>query len=763
MISLPALAANLTRGPFLQLADATGITVVFRTDTPSIGSVRFGALPGAPSAVVTDSVPTLEHTLRLSGLTPSTRYGYEVAVDGVTLAGGDAFRFRTHPAPGTAAPFRLFAWGDSGNGTEAQLRVAERLASEVGDATLSLILGDIIYDQGAPALYDDRYFAPYAPLLRRMVIWPTIGNHDVGLDPLGGPYVDAFVLPANNPSATELYYSFDYGDAHFVCLDTHVNDHGPGSAQLQWAAADLASSSAKWKFVFFHVPPYSGGTHADDALIRSGIVPLVEAAGVDVVFSGHSHVYERTYLLGNHAIVQGDPSSYVKSSPDAGTLYLVSGTAGQSGALSNPAHPLMAFQVGNVLGASVVDVSGNTLRGYFLRADGVAVDLFRLSKGVDPTAPRVLAARAVSPTLVELSFDEPVLDTADAGGALRLSSWAIDPPVAVVGARLGSDLRTVQLDTAVHPPGRYQVTTTAITDGVGNTAAATSPPYEVVPSSVLTPAALKYLVSDGGTPLDWQRRSFDDSAWTGGTQPIGYGASGLGTTVALGPEVTLYGRAHFTPTVALDRLRELTLEVDYDDGFVAFLNGVEIARQNVVAAQNSGSLASASRESGLVEHRLIAEPPVGLLVSGDNVLAIEVHNVASTSSDLYLSARLRAVLDDAVDAGPPDAGLIDAGLIDAGLVDAGTVDAGAVDAGLVDAGSLDAGIIDAGITDAGIIDAGAEDAGQPDAGAPLAGVIGGGCGCQSLGPEGVWLALLALLRSSRARRADRRCRCPATA
>lgn len=733
LVALPSLAANLTRGPFLQLADDTGITVVFRTDTPSIGSVRFGT--GALTSSVTGLVPSIEHAVRLSGLTPSTRYGYEVVVDGVTVAGGDAFRFRTHPAAGTASPFRLFAWGDSGLGTAGQLRLAERLSTEVGDATLSLVLGDIIYDRGEASLYDDRYFAPYAPLLRRMVAWTAIGNHDMALDPLGGPYIDAFVLPTNNPLSTELYYSFDYGDAHFVCLDTHVSGHGPGSAQLLWAAADLAASNAKWKFVFFHVPPWTGGTHADDPQVIAGIVPLVEAAGVDVVFSGHSHVYERTYLLKGSAIVQADPGSYLKASPDAGTLYVVSGTAGQTGALANPTHPLMAFQAGNVFGASVIDVAGDTLHGYFLRDDGVAVDLFQLTRGVDTVAPRLMAARAVSPTLVELSFDEPVTTAS----AETLTAWAISPPVGVTAARLGSDRRTVQLDTTVQASGLYSVAATGVADGSGNlSSGASSVPYELVPSVVLTSGSLQFLVPSGGTPVGWQARAFDDSNWTAGTSPIGYGSSGLGTTATLGGEVTLYIRAHFTPPVDARRLRELTLELDYDDGFVAFLNGVEIARQNLPAGQDRGSVATASRELGFVEHRLVAAPPAGVLVQGDNVLAIEVHNVSAGSSDLFLSARLLGVLGDEVDAGPPDAGVPDAGAADAGEADGG-VDAGS-DAGTLDAGTVDA--VDAGLTDA------------PDAG-PATGPGGGGCSCDGSGGALTTFLLCALALRRRRRFSER--------
>ena len=360
---------------------------------------------------------------------------------------------------------RLFAWGDSGAGTLPQLSVAERLAGEVGDATLSLILGDLIYDLGQAELYDDRFFLPYASLTRRMVVWPAIGNHDIGWDPLGGPYLDAFTLPTNNPASTELYYSFDYGEAHFVCLDTHVSGHAAGSAQLQWAAADLAASTAKWKFVFFHVPPWTGGTHADDPAVLAGIVPMVEAAGVDVVFSGHSHVYERTYLLRNNAIVQADPSSYLKASADGGTLYVVSGTAGQSGSLANPTHPLMAFQAGNLVGASVIDLSGDTLHGYFLRDDGTALDLFRLLKGPDLTAPRLISARSTSATEVELSFDEPVLAGSGAGGAERLAAYSITPSVMVTAASLGSDARTVRLTTAAHATGNYQVSASGVDDG----------------------------------------------------------------------------------------------------------------------------------------------------------------------------------------------------------------------------------------------------------------------------------------------------------
>lgn len=733
-------APELTRGPYLQLAGPTGITIVFRTATLSTGEVRFGEVGRALGLRVTEVVPTTEHVMHLTGLLPQTSYDYEVVVDGVPLAGGDAFRFRTYPAPGTSAPFRFFAWGDSGTGTNAQLQVAERLARDSDEADLSLILGDIIYYVGEPELYDARFFGPYASLLRRMVVWPTIGNHDVGLDPLGGPYLDAFYLPTNNPAGSELYYSFDYGDAHFVCLDTHVSGYQPGAPQLLWAAADLAASNAKWKFVFFHVPPYSGGTHADNPFIRDAILPVLEAAGVDVVFSGHSHVYERTYLLRGNTITQGDRASYVRDVPDAGTLYVVSGTAGQSGSLSRPQHPLMAFQAGNVLGASVIDVNGDDLHGYFLKDDGDAIDLFRIRKGPDTAPPRIVTVRSVTPTRLEVVFDEPVFEGAGFGGAERLGAWDLKPFVRLFSARLAADGRTVVLETGPMAPGAYVVGALGIGDrsGRGNLSAAHFP-FDVRRRLELSVGqGARFVVGDAGS--DWRDALADETGWTSGTLPIGYGESGLTTT--LGPPLTtLYVRVPFTLPVYRTYVRRLELELDYDDGFVASLNGVEVARQNVGASQGPDTLASADRERGLTQRYLVAPRADVLLRDDTNVLAIEVHNSSGASSDLYLSLRLTAEIDEPPDAGAPDAGG------DGGADDAG-IDAGA-DAGF-DA-SVEAP--DAG-TDAGSqqpVDGGGPM--SPDAGQPMLG--GGGCTCDAAAGSG-WVLVVALWWARRrARRSTR--------
>lgn len=742
----------LTRGPYLQLGAPTGVTIVFRTDRPGLGRLRFG-LEGQPlSGAVADQVPQSEHVFRLSGLTPGTSYAYALDLDGQPLFTPAPLRFRTHPLPGVAEPFRLFAWGDSGTATPGQFRVAQRMANELNGAAFALILGDLIYPDGHPLDYDPKFFQPYAPLTSRMVIWPVVGNHDVAFDPSGQPWLDAFHTPANNPSFTELYYSFDYANAHVVVLDTHVNSFSASSLQMQWAAADLAASSARWKIAAFHVPPFSGGTHSDDFAVQAGILPVLEAAGVDLVLSGHSHVYERTFLLNQGAIVEGDAASYSKLGGGLGTLYVVSGTAGQSGGLSNPAHPLMAFQLGGTLGVSVFDFADDVVRGFFLRDDGSTVDAFQLTKGNDNRAPRLVAARAIAPTVLEAVFDEPVVGGTSSRGAERVATWVITPPIAVTGATLASDLRTVRLVTAPHPGGIFRLAAPGVADralppnlsGTDEVSYAVRTPIDAgSPSAVsslpdagvllvgpLTP--VRHLV--GAPPLGWQAVDFDDGSWEPGWLPIGYGEPGARTTIAAGT-VTLAVRQPFDLELDPAEVRSLTLELDYDDGVVVSLNGAELVRRGV-----TGQALAAPHESGLVE--LVAlEPSRTLLRPGANVLAVEVRNTAPTSSDLWLDVRLwaNAVIE------PPDGGARPNDDPDAGDDGGAALDAG-VDAGPTDAGlGRDAGDGDAGLGDAGALDAGGGDGGdgrEADGGPDP--MLEPPCGCQT-NPLPTELAALALL------------------
>src|SRR5262245_9179158 len=322
--SWQAIPPTLTRGPYLQSQTATSITVVYRTSSSAATTVRYGQGPGFAWLSSKSSPAGTTHVVELTGLQPDTKYFYQVESGSSVIVDGADYYFRTSPPSNARAPFRFLAWGDSGNASSTQYDVARQMEQVFPRPDLALGLGDLVYDAGAAADFDPKLFKPYARIFPRMTFWPTLGNHDAETSN-GAPFYDAFYLPTrtgapSHPSNTERYYSFDQGMAHFVCLDSQSSANDPGSPMYTWASDDMDDARARgkrWIFVFMHHPPYSRGTHDSDSEselidIRRNLVPLFDAKGVDLVMVGHSHVYERSYLARNGAILQNDPGDYTK-------------------------------------------------------------------------------------------------------------------------------------------------------------------------------------------------------------------------------------------------------------------------------------------------------------------------------------------------------------------------------------------------------------------------------------------------------------------
>src|SRR5213593_2232123 len=203
-------------------------------------------------------------------------------------------------------------------------------------------------------------------------------------------------------SGTEHYYSFDYSNIHFICLDSMASSRSAGSPMLTWLQADISSTTKNWIVAFWHHPPYSKGSHDSDAeteliQMRQNALPILESYGVDLVLGGHSHSYERSYLLdGHYGSSSTLTSSMIKDSgdghddgdgayekpvaltPHKGTVYTVAGTSGQtSGGSLN--HPAMYISL-NVLGSLVLDLDGSRLDAKFLNSSGSVKDYFTIKK-----------------------------------------------------------------------------------------------------------------------------------------------------------------------------------------------------------------------------------------------------------------------------------------------------------------------------------------------------------------------------------------------
>ena len=279
LVLVPQLSINdnvmVTRGPYLQQGTPTSVIVQWRTATATDSRVRYGDAPGNLTGIVDVAGSTTEHAATLTGLTPDTTYYYSIGTTAAVLAGDDAGHFfLTSPVAGTPKPTRIWVLGDSGTANANAQAVANAYANFTGSihTDLWLMLGDNAYNSGTDSEYQAAVFDTYPGMLRTSVLWPTLGNHDgtsANSSTQTGPYYNIFTLPTSGEagglaSGTEAYYSFDYGNIHFICLESHETDRSPDGAMLTWLQQDLADTVQEWIIAFWHHPPYTKGSHNSD-------------------------------------------------------------------------------------------------------------------------------------------------------------------------------------------------------------------------------------------------------------------------------------------------------------------------------------------------------------------------------------------------------------------------------------------------------------------------------------------------------------------
>lgn len=419
---------ELTREPYLQSATPTSIVIRWRTDEPTESLIHYGTAPTNLHSIAGDIGDTTEHIVEIGGLNPDTRYYYSVGDLDEEIAWGPEYHFFTHPIPGTSKPTRIWAIGDCGTfntGAGNQVGVRDAYYNFAGSrhTDVWLALGDNAYYSGTDAEYQANFFDIYTTLFRKSVLWSTIGNHET-YSPVEGtqlPYFNMFSFPrfgeaGGVASGTEKYYSFDYANIHFVCLDSELSDRSPDGAMLHWLRADLEANASDWLIAFWHSPPYTKGSHDSDNLfdnfgnmtgMRANAVRLLEEYGVDLVLSGHSHIYERSHLTHGHygfstslkpTMIKDagsgrpdDTGAYFKSlsgpAANQGAVYVVAGCSGWATSRTGH-HPIMYFDELEV-GSMVIDVNGKRLDAKFLRETGAIDDYFTMVKGAAPESLRI--------------------------------------------------------------------------------------------------------------------------------------------------------------------------------------------------------------------------------------------------------------------------------------------------------------------------------------------------------------------------------------
>lgn len=202
--------------------------------------------------------------------------------------------------PNAKDSVKFMAMGDMGSGSSGQMETAKQMAvwRVKFPFDFAIMLGDNLYGSQEPQDFVNKFETPYKPLLDAGVkFYAALGNHD--------NQENRFYKPWSMNG--ERYYSYTKKNARFVALDSDYLD----PKQLQWLESDLKNAREDWKIVYFHHPLYSsGGTHGSETDLRVILEPMFLKYGVNVVYSGHDHFYERI-------------------KPQKGIQYFVSGSAGQ--------------------------------------------------------------------------------------------------------------------------------------------------------------------------------------------------------------------------------------------------------------------------------------------------------------------------------------------------------------------------------------------------------------------------------------------------
>ena len=404
-----------TRAPYLQLPAKDAITLRWQTPEKGVAEIRYGFVPEQLVYKVTEQQPTAEHQIRLTGLRANSRYYYKISVDGTFLYGGSQYWFETLPktTPDKISS-RFIVLGDPGYEGSIQSNVRDAIKLWLNDHPRNnqpsfdflLTTGDNAYRSGSNEQFQKGFFVPFTDWLQNVPVWPAYGNHDARRN----AFFKIFSLPVNAesggyPSGTEHYYSFDVASMHFVMLDSQESSLEQNSAQLEWLKKDLQQNKQTWTIVVFHHPPYTRGSHNSDNKsdsggrmfrVRENLLPVLEHAGVDMVLTGHSHMYERSQLMSCHygksdtftPVMQKTPlmqdnghSVYYKSKsnhPRSGTIYVVVGSSSKlnDGPLDHPANTISLKEAG----ALVVDVNADTMDVRFINSSAKVLDQFSIKK-----------------------------------------------------------------------------------------------------------------------------------------------------------------------------------------------------------------------------------------------------------------------------------------------------------------------------------------------------------------------------------------------
>ena len=418
--------------PYLQAPMSDSMYVLLEADSLEKVQVDYGLTESYGMQAFTESTESTDasqgyymHNIKLTGLgglglLPNTQYHYQVSHGGEGGTTSADKTFYTAAQPGDAFCFGFMA--DSRTGMAVHAQMVDLM--DMFDPRM-LIHGGDTNDVSTWDSWTDEFFLEgqvteqYA-LIAEVPFSLATGNHE-GWNAL----TRAFTQGPTPEGESNGYYSFDYGDAHFLILNTEIG-YSEGGDQWNFAAADLAATDKPWKIVAFHVSAYCAGGHGEDAGMVAMTSDIFEPNGVDMVLTGHSHFYQHNLVNDIHHMVIGSVAA----------------------PLTTPSSAEYTVYTEQTYCMGVFDMTATTLDMTTYRDNGSVIETLHLSKGPDITPPTLDAVSATSQTEVEVVFSEPVELTS----AQTVANYTItDPDSQVVPISLATrqaDNRTVVLTTS---------------------------------------------------------------------------------------------------------------------------------------------------------------------------------------------------------------------------------------------------------------------------------------------------------------------------
>lgn len=396
--------------PYLQFATQHSIRVLWETSEAGMSWVEYGAAqygadhPELSRKAMAKDVRAVQE-VALEGLEVETDYFYRtvsIMPGGDTLF-SDVSTFKTAVKEGTPIAFAIFS--DSQQNAPVWGRLTNLAAKE--RPNFAIHGGDLVDYGYVKRNWVEEFFAPAYPFMRTYPMYTIMGNHEHG-----APYYYQYL---SNP-APEYYYTFTYGNTQFFLFDTD-HDVTSGTEVYEWLEWELARSKAPWKIVMHHRPPYSSDVddfgETDKARSTLGdpdlrdLPPLYEKYGVDVVFYGHIHTYERTWPLLNG-----------KATGDKGVRYINIGGSGGTVEHSAPNRSWFTNKVKTGFFFGYARVAGNVLQFQAIDDNGQVFDAFEITKNAPwhdpalarkmPPVPMFRASSTVFTDTLQVTLDKAV-------------------------------------------------------------------------------------------------------------------------------------------------------------------------------------------------------------------------------------------------------------------------------------------------------------------------------------------------------------------